>query len=149
LFLIINYAVFSSTNQKTLINIFIIEKVFNILGNCAVHTSIIMRFLYSVIIHSVACLINVIITILIVIRMLNLIKLCALIDNHSISVKKPNDTKADCKLQVILYLSWIFLNVITLILKFIAMNYAYRSHLLLMKLYNRQKNKKNKKNKKS
>ena len=81
--------------------------------------------------------------------MLNLIKLCALIDNHSISVKKPNDTKADCKLQVILYLSWIFLNVITLILKFIAMNYAYRSHLLLMKLYNRQKNKKNKKNKKS
>lgn len=141
----VNYALFSGTNQISLINSFIAEKIVNILGNFIVHISSYYRFFYSQIIHAIAILINFGISFIIVTRMINTIDLCSLFNNYySKSAVESNKTKMNstCSKQIILYMSWLGVNLITILLKLIAINFSYRSHTLIKKLTKRKKKKK-------
>ena len=143
-FIGINYALFSKTNQMGLINSFLIEKIFNISGNILVHISHTGRFIMSNVIHSIAVIINFIISLNILIRLMNLMRLCALFKWHYNRRNNEHSVLSTCSFQVILYIIWLLLNVITLILKAISINYAYRSHILIKRLTKKSKRKKKK-----
>mmetsp|Transcript_13923 Transcript_13923/g.14449 ORF Transcript_13923/g.14449 Transcript_13923/m.14449 type:complete len:144 (-) Transcript_13923:13-444(-) len=125
----------------TVINMFVLEKLFNIAGNFIVHISHSYRFFYSNIIHVVAIFINIILSFIIVIRLMNITKLCALFSWHygKDGNKDSLDVLGTCSFQVVLYMIWIVLNVLTFVLKIIAINFAYRSHVLIKKLTKRKK----------
>lgn len=144
IFIGINYGFLSKTNQMVIINVSLLEKVFNISGNFIVHITYISRFLYSNIIHSLAILINIILTTIIIIRFFNVIEICSLFNWHYNRISKKHDVLPQCTFQTILYIIWIIINIVTMALKGIAINFAYRSHTLIKKLTKRSKRNKKK-----
>lgn len=126
-----------------LINAFLLEKFFNISGNLMVHINLISRFLYSNIIHILAIIVNIVISTIIVMRLLNILRLCSLFKWHYTQDKiDTNDVLSACTFQVLIYIVWILMNVMVIVLKLIAINFAYRSHTLVKKLTKRKRRKK-------
>lgn len=136
----VNYTVISKTNQMALINAFLLEKFFNISGNLMVHINLVSRFLYSNVIHVVAIIVNIVISTIIVMRLLNILRLCSLFRWHYTKDKTDaNDVLSACTFQVLIYIVWILMNVMVIVLKLISINFAYRSHTLVKKLTKRSK----------
>lgn len=139
--------VISDTNQGVLIYTYLFEKSINIIGNVLVHIANRNRFLISISLHAVSILINIIITIIVFIRFINVLSLCSIFRNHMykriyISKDVMDETTKNCNYQIILYVLFILLNVGTIILKSISINFSKRSHDLVIKLTKRKKKKK-------
>ncbi len=127
-----------------LINAFLLEKFFNISGNLIVHINLVARFLYSNIIHILAIIVNIVISVIITMRLLNILRLCALFKWHykQENKKDTNDVVSACQFQVLIYIVWLLINFMIIILKIISINFAYRSHVLVKKLTKRKRRKK-------
>jgi hypothetical protein len=131
---VVTYSVFSVTNQMMMIQLFLISTVFALFGNYIVHTSLPMRFIYSVVLCVIASSLSFIFDVILFIRLLNLNKVCSLLsryfDKHP---AKDNDSVTICQTQRNYYMIWIGAEFFVIGIKILSIVFAIKAHNVVKK----------------
>jgi hypothetical protein len=134
------YSIFSVTNQVSLLHFFLICKVLAVFGNYIVHSGLLMRFIYCVVMNALAGLVGFTGNIIVLMRLINLNKVCDLLtkyyDKILLEENKDNSNVKSlnmCKNQKGLYITWIGIELVMIVLKFISIYLGYRAHLIVKK----------------
>lgn len=126
---ITNYAFFSLTNQMVIIHSLLVETLIALVGNYIVHITPAMRFIYSVILSSIALLLQVVLISIIFTRQLNLLQVCSLLKNFK--RKNPNEAVNGieiCIEQSKYYFIWLLFVLISMVLRGTSIYFGIQAH---------------------
>jgi hypothetical protein len=127
---ITNYAVFSVVNQLTLNHIFLIFSFLSAAANYLTNLTHPMRFSYSAWLNIISAVFNGIFTIIVITRLMNVVHICSIFLNYA-NRQVPN-TQVDflevCHKQKVFYILWILLNLLTLLMKSLAIYFSFKAH---------------------
>lgn len=139
---VLNYAIFSATNQMILIHLFLITTLIGLSGNYIVHVSLALRFIYSSLLNFTAVLIITLLNFFVFIRMLNLNKICDVFKSHHERVPSmDNESIIICEGQRVYYIMWMILELVIVFAKFVGIFYAYKANIVIKNIKKLKKNK--------
>lgn len=127
--IILNYSVYSKTNQMVLVHCMLSQGIIAIVGDYIVQIVPAMRFMYSVILSSLALIMKVIISIILIIRAVNLSKVCKMLSYYYEKYTSEDDnSKSLCIEQKKYYISWILLQCGSIFLRSISIYFSIQAH---------------------
>ena len=127
--IILNYSVFSTTNQMILIHCLLAEGLIALVGDYIVQIVPAMRFMYSVILSGVAMLMQVILGLILLVRCVNLGKICSMLSYYYTKYSSEDARAAAiCKEQTKYYISWIFIQFGCVFMRGISIYFAIQAH---------------------
>jgi hypothetical protein len=145
----VNFSLFTNTNQMMLIELFLIGTIITVAANYIVHIALTMRFLYSSVLNVIACIFILFLEVFLLIRLFNLIKLCTLFNNYYTKMGMLNDgsdgsdTINTCQKQQLYYILWLGVEFITILLKMLGIFFSWKAHAIVKKQIRKKKKKKN------
>lgn len=131
---IMNYSVFSMTNQMTLIHFYLIGTFLSIAANYIAHIGLAMRFIYSAFISIFAGGYIMVLQFIVLTRTFNVNKICLLLDVYYTKYTTLETDKLDlCKKQRNLYILWLGIELICVSLKILGIYFAIKAHAIVKK----------------
>ena len=127
--IILNYSVYSITNQMMLVHCMLCQGLIAIVGDYIVQIVPAMRFMYSVILSSFALIMSIIISLILTVRAVNLSKICQMLSYYYEKYSNEDDkSKSLCIEQRKYYISWIFLQYGSIFMRTLSIYFSIQAH---------------------
>lgn len=131
---IINYSVFSITNQYVLLHLFLVTKILTVTANYFAHITNSMRFLFSSIVNGMAVVIVIVLLILLFIRLVNLDNICNLLSDYYTRHPQLDSGSATlCREQKDYYTIWAVLEIVMIVFKGLSIYFALKANNIVKK----------------